>query len=166
MSAAYLIRPVEPADADELGRLHVRVWREAYAGLIDAGLLAALSPERSAARFRRAADSGDTDSFRFRVAQRVADGVLAGFVSAGAPRDDDPPAVIELTSLYVDAAHRGTGVARKLTASVLGESPAYLWVLEGNQRAIAFYVKLGFRLDGVSKWDLRHEATDLRMVRA
>ena len=29
------------------------------------------------------------------------------------------------------------------------EVPAYLWVIEGNERAVAFYRRHGFELDGV-----------------
>jgi ribosomal protein S18 acetylase RimI-like enzyme len=43
----------------------------------------------------------------------------------------------------------GTGVAQALMAEAIGDRAAYLWVVEGNDRAIAFYRKHGFDLDGV-----------------
>ena len=33
----------------------------------------------------------------------------------------------------------------------LGDSPAYLWVLDGNVRAIGFYERHGFAFDGATK---------------
>ena len=41
-----------------------------------------------------------------------------------------------------------SGIAQALVARVLGDRPAFLWVLEANPRAIAFYKKLGFVPDG------------------
>lgn len=71
----------------------------------------------------------------------------------------------ELMALNVLAAHHGTGVAQQLMAATVGDRPAYLWVLRGNNRAITFYCKVGFELDGVSKDDVHLDCTDLRMVR-
>ena len=33
----------------------------------------------------------------------------------------------------------------------IGTAAAYLWVLDGNDRAIGFYERQGFRFDGSSK---------------
>ena len=40
----YEIRPADVTDAPSLGRAHVRIWQEAYAGLMDADYLAGLDP--------------------------------------------------------------------------------------------------------------------------
>lgn len=48
--------------------------------------------------------------------------------------------------------------------AAIGEEPAFLWVLDGNQRAIAFYRRHGFELDGVTKMD-PVAGLELRMVR-
>lgn len=165
MTDGYLVRPVTVADADELGHVHVQVWREAYAGKISAEHLAGLRWERSADRFARLAEAGDDDVRRTRTAQHLGSGDLVGIITVGRPRDDDPPVDVELSSLNVLAAHHGTGVARELLDSALGERSAYLWVLDGNERAIAFYRKMGFTVDGVTKRDDRLEALERRMVR-
>ena len=52
--------------------------------------------------------------------------------------------------------------------AAIGESPAYLWVAEGNPRALAFYLKHGFRPDGKRgqlppEWE---SLPEFRMVRA
>jgi len=39
------------ADADELGRLQVEVWRQAYAGLMPPGYLAGLDPKAFAEKW-------------------------------------------------------------------------------------------------------------------
>ncbi|GAA1188548.1 GNAT family N-acetyltransferase [Nesterenkonia xinjiangensis] len=69
----------------------------------------------------------------------------------------------EVKALYVLAEVYGTGVGHALLTSGIGEDPAYLWVLAGNDRAIAFYARQGFRLDGATKSD--PVGTEKRMVR-
>lgn len=52
--------------------------------------------------------------------------------------------------------------------AAIGDSPAYLWVVESNPRALAFYVKQGFRPDGKRRqlppeWE---SLPEFRMVRS
>ena len=66
-------------------------------------------------------------------------------------------------ALYVRAEVYGTGLGHDLLVAAIAEEPAFLWVLEGNQRAIDFYRRHGFEFDGTTKTDpvgLEH-----RMVR-
>ena len=63
------------------------------------------------------------------------------------------------------ADHHGTGWADMLMAELVGDRPTYLWVLESNQRASAFYGRYGFVTDGATKL---HEPTgrvEVRMLR-
>ena len=93
------------------------------------------------------------------VAERA--GELVGFACQGPGRGE--PGGLELYALYTRAAWWGTGLGTALLAGSLGDLPAYLWVLEGNARAIAFYEKHGFRLDGGVEDE--EEGRHLRMVR-
>lgn len=68
--------------------------------------------------------------------------------------------------LNVLAAHHGTGLADLLLAELVGERAAYLWVLDGNARAQAFYRRHGFAVDGATKPHPPTGTTELRMVRA
>ena len=52
LPSGWTIGPLVPADCDELGQVHMDVWRDAYAGVMPADYLAGLSSERSAARWR------------------------------------------------------------------------------------------------------------------
>jgi GNAT superfamily N-acetyltransferase len=80
-------------------------------------------------------------------------GRLVGFSSTGPGRDDPaeglPP--LELMGLYVRASTYGTGVGFALLQEAIGDADAYLWVLDGNERAIGFYERQGFRFDGATK---------------
>jgi ribosomal protein S18 acetylase RimI-like enzyme len=123
-------------DADRVGEIWSSAWRDGHLGLV---------PDELAAVRTNA-------SFRARAEQRAGemtvaevDGLLAGFVLVV----DD-----EVEQVYVDAAHRGTGVAaalmreaeRQVRAS--GRREAWLAVVAGNARARAFYERAGWRDEG------------------
>lgn len=158
----YAVRPAAVADAPVLGRIHVRIWREAYAGLLPAEHLAALDAAKGARRWRERLAEPEAGTTAL---VGTCDGQVVGFVVVGPGRDEERPVGTELRVLNVLAAHHGTGLAARLLTAALGGRAAYLWVLEGNERAAAFYRRHGFAFDGGRK---RHEptgATELRMVR-
>lgn len=157
-----ILRPLTSADAAELARLHVAVWRATYRGLMSDDALATLDPDRFEQGWRKtfATPMPPTVIGAFDEASSA----LVGWICVGAARDADAPAEVELWVLNLDPAWHGAGVARDLMARGLGDRPAYLWVVEGNDRAIAFYRKHGFELDGEAR--LEDEGNrDLRMVR-
>jgi GNAT superfamily N-acetyltransferase len=155
-----VIRRGVPDDAEALAHLHLDVWDDAYTGLMPQGIL---------------------DGRRAKVTERVerwvdilgqerptwlaedADGLI-GFSGAGPARDNDVDIDLELYALYVRAAYYGTGVGFALFEQAVGDRAAYLWVLAGNHRAIGFYERQGFRLDGTE--DEHDEGLHVRMVRA
>jgi RimJ/RimL family protein N-acetyltransferase len=63
----------------------------------------------------------------------------------------------------VRASAYGTGVGHALCEAAIGSDPAYLWVLDGNERAIRFYERQDFRFDGATK--LEEFGLERRMVR-
>lgn len=162
MTTEYTIRQPRLEDADQLGEIHVRIWREAYAGLIVQRYLDELDPARSAERWRTML--ADEDDAVVRLVGVTGDQVV-GFINAGPARDEDPPTPLELRAINVLASHHGTGLAHRLVTEALGDSAAYLWVVDGNDRAMTFYRKFGFELDGGTKVDERLEATEHRMTR-
>lgn len=163
---AWHITPLALEDCDELGGVHVQVWREAYAGIMPADHLAGLSAERSADRWRetvRVLSEGRTTA-RTLVA-RDATGRIVGFASAGPSRDEDPAAAWELYAINLLSRTHGTGLADELINRVVGDGSATLWVAEGNTRARAFYARHGFAVEGARR---SHEDTgtpEVRMIR-
>ena len=93
------------------------------------------------------------------------DDEVVGWANASTGRDADGPRDLELEGLYVLEAHHGTGVGQALVDAVIGDRPAYLWVLADNPRAQAFYRRNGFTPDGASKFDELWQVTELRFVR-
>ncbi|WP_253182714.1 GNAT family N-acetyltransferase [Arthrobacter sp. SW1] len=95
-------------------------------------------------------------------------GVLVGMALAAASNDDDAPCGLELQLIYALRRVHGTGVGQALLDAVIGKEAAYLWVLEDNPRAQAFYRRNGFVPDGKreilpEEWE---RLPEIRMVRA
>jgi ribosomal protein S18 acetylase RimI-like enzyme len=141
------IRLAEVADAERLAPLHLRVWQEAYTGLVPEHILDRRAAEPLEAR---------VDRWRGRIAAPsettwvALDGDEAvGFAESGPDRDGSGE--LELSALYVRADRYGTGLGHRLLVTAIGDRPARLWVLDGNERAIAFYRRHGFVLDGRSR---------------
>lgn len=155
--AEVVIRPGVPDDAEPLTHLHLDCWDEAYTGLVPQHLLDARRVDVASrvARWRTNLANGATH-----VAVRA--GGLVGFVSAG-PGRGERPVELEVWALYARAAVWGTGVGHALLRTAIGDHPAYLWVLDGNDRAIRFYERQGFRADGAT--EVEAEGLHVRMVR-
>lgn len=160
----YDLRTLTPEDADVIAPAHVQIWRDTYSGLLAQSVLDGLDVERSIQRWREWLGSNEPP--RVLGAFDRATGEFAGWICVGAARDDDPPAPTELCVLNLVTSHHGTGLAHELVRRELpDEEPAYLWVVAGNERAIAFYRKHGFELDGATKVQDDEGNVDLRMVR-
>jgi GNAT superfamily N-acetyltransferase len=154
------IRRAVPDDAEALGHLHLDVWDDAYTGLMPQGILDDRR-EKADERVERWRDILGQEKPTW-VAED-ADGLI-GFSGAGPARDNDVDLDLELYALYVRAAYYGTGVGFALFEQAVGDRAAYLWVLAGNDRAIGFYERQGFRLDGTE--DEQDHGRHVRMVRA
>jgi GNAT superfamily N-acetyltransferase len=157
------LAPPRVEDAEALTDLHLDVWEEAYADLVPASLLAERRAGRAqrVERWRGIIASGSSDT----LLAWSTEGRLLGFVSTGGGRDspDDGLPPLELMALYVRAEVYGDGLGHALCEAAIGSSPAYLWVLEGNERAITFYERQGFRFDGATKSE--DVGLERRMVR-
>ena len=125
-----------PADAHAVAQIWHAGWPDGHLGHVPEDLVAVRTEE----------------SFHRRAAERVADTVVAEIGSAVAGFTmvvDD-----ELEQVYVDASHRGSGVADALLADAeariraTGHSRAWLAVVAGNARARRFYERRGWVDDG------------------
>ena len=149
-------------DADEMALVHVTVWREAYAGLMPADHLAGLDPTAFAASWRRRL--ADPVPGVHTWVSRDEQGIC-GLVTAGSARDEDAPTPEELYAINVLRRAHGTGLARALLRQAIGDRAAYLWVLDGNLRAEAFYRRHGFTDEGGRKAEPGTGVTEIRMCR-
>lgn len=162
----FTIRDPEPADASAIAELHVATWREAYAHLLPEAFF---SDEYIAGRHRMWEHvlTHPREDVSIRVAER--DGVIVGFAWAGpsiAAEGVQPPCDRQLYAIYISAAQYGSGVGQALLDAALGTQPAVLWVAKENPRATSFYLRNGFRFDGVEQIDPHAPLiTDARMLR-
>lgn len=160
----YVLRQATPDDAEAIVLMHTLAHEECYPHLLSAAFFAARRdaiPERVTRR-RNHLDVEDP-----RVIAVDANNDVVGFADAGPGRDEDGPVPLELYSIYILARAQGFGLGAALVGATIGEAPAYLWVLENNVRAQAFYRRQGFRPDGKRgllppEWEALPE---MRMVR-
>ena len=161
----YVLRQATPGDAEAVVLMHTLAHEECYSHLLSPAFFAARRqavPERVARR-RNHLDVEDP-----RILAVDANNEVVGFADAGPGRDEDGPVPLELYSIYLLGRAQGMGLGTALLGAAIGESPAYLWVLEDNVRAQAFYRRLGFRPDGrrgvlPPEWE---GLPEMRMVRA
>lgn len=151
---AASITPLRPTDAAVIAPLHVRLWHAAYTGLLPQERLDGISLAHRTSMWERFAaeheEHGRTaDGVVVHVA-RDEDGTPIGWAAVGPARQEDAPRAEELWALYLAQEHWGSGLASELLTAALGERPAYLYVLQGNARAIRFYQRHGFTLDGAA----------------
>ena len=148
-----LLRPAEPQDAMAVATVHVRSWQAGYRGLLPDSCLDSLRAEDRAARY----DFTHSDTANPYTIVAVETGQVLGFATTRQCPDADSRDYGELAALYVDPDywHRGLGVALMSAARgrmvQTGFQKALLWVLAGNLRAESFYLKDGWRRDGVER---------------
>ncbi|SFR31994.1 Acetyltransferase (GNAT) family protein [Microbacterium azadirachtae] len=154
-------------DAHGIALVHVASWRNAYRGLMPNDVLDALSVEQRENGWRRIISAPNATG-RTVVADR--DGEIVGWASFGPGRDEGASEQGELRGLYAHPTEFSTGVGHALISAVEialredGFASAYLWVLDGNDRAARFYESHGWNEDGTVKLDERQTMT-LRELR-
>ena len=158
-----LVKPLE-TEAELRGKayVHCRAWKEAYAGLVDQAFLDGRTEEMSRQSAQRAFENG-VSTFVAKDGDRV-----VGFVDCGRYRGEDLRDTGEIYALYVLREYYGRGLGWALMDHALDALRDYrqiaLWVLSGNERAIRFYRRIGFDLDGEKQiLTLGTPVTDLRM---
>jgi GNAT superfamily N-acetyltransferase len=152
-SVKMSVRRATVEDADRIAAVHVASWRAAYPGLLPDDLLAGLSVERRAGEWRRWLAAGGERSFTLLA---EIDGEIAAFCTLAMPTRDEGEAadVAEIPALYADPRFFASGVGTVLIDAAVeamrehGHNKAILWMLEGNERAAAFYERRGWHRDG------------------
>ncbi|GAA1982116.1 GNAT family N-acetyltransferase [Microbacterium pumilum] len=162
-----VVRRAVPADASGIGRVRVEAWREAYTGRMPQSILDGMDVEQ-ATEFWRSVIAGDPPYDEGETWVAEVDGAIGGFASSGPSADEGAVAGRpHLYALYVLAEHYGSGAGQMLLDAAIGTAAATLWILEDNPRARAFYVRNGFRPDGIVKDDDQwgDPVREVRMVR-
>lgn len=144
MNPNITIKPMQTAEeADGKAYVHWKAWHETYSGLIDTDYLAKHTLEKCKAVALRASDT----VFVAKDGERV-----IGFVGFGAYRDKSVTDLGEVYGIYVLKEYQKQGIGYALMNAAVEGLSGYvkiaLWVLHGNEKAISFYKRYGFRFDG------------------
>lgn len=126
--------------------VHYKSWHETYSNLVDAEYLKTVTFERcEEIAYRR------TDNF---IVAKDGDKVI-GFVGYGAYRGNTLPEHGEIYAIYVLRDYHGKKIGFELMNAAFEQLVDFqkiaVWVLKGNDRAINFYEKYGFRFDGTEQ---------------
>ena len=155
-----IIKTMEtPEEIEGKSLVHWQTWREAYDDLLPAKFQEMMTLERCRFFSQKYPDN----------TLIAMDGMkIVGFISYGNFRDETIQAG-EIIALYVLKDYYGKGIAQKLMTEALTTleqfSEIFLWVLKENKRAIAFYQKMGFTVDGQEQiLELGKPVNELRMV--
>lgn len=162
----YRIREAAPADVRPALEMKLEAWRQAYSQVRGQDFFDFHHQQLDAQITWW--ERGLAGGAQFWIAEDAAGRIIG--VAGGTPvidEDRDAGVDIELGMLYVLQEYYGSGLGAHLLEVVLGQRPALVWVLQGNERAMAFYRKHGFEADGTSEeltgsWQ---GLTELRMVR-
>src|SRR5262245_38487009 len=145
MSAPFLLRPARPDDVEAIAGLHALSWQRTYRGMMTDEFLdhRALPNRRQVWHDRLHADNRDQ-----LVSVVEQSGGLVGFICAYAHYDPRWGSYID--NLHVSYEWHGHGLGRALMRSagrwLVETAPGagvYLWVMDANASARAFYDHLG-----------------------
>lgn len=148
-SGQLVFRPAAAEDAEAVARLHADSWRHHYRGAYsDEFLDGDVAAERLEVWTERLAAPGRSTAT---ILAEEGDHVL-GFVHV--VLDDDPEWGSLVDNLHVTRPRKRRGIGRALMAEAAhavlahGGGGVYLWVLEQNTDAQAFYAARGGRCNG------------------
>lgn len=143
-----MVRAAEPSDAEAIERVARASWRDTYRDIFEPAFIDDfLARNYSRESLVRAAETAATrPGSEFLVAER--DGQIVGYLEFGEGRRGP-----ELTRIYADPAHYGSGVGSALLAElhrrIEGRVESYvLDVHSRNERGRAFYDRSGFVIVG------------------
>ena len=141
------IRAANPTDAGSVARVHIDTWKTAYAGIVPAKYLAALSYRARESWWADILSTGHpTTSSLVAETER---GEVVGFATGGPESEGNLTYRGELYSIYLLEQYQRQGVGRRLVSALAqhllvdGIGSMLVWVLEDNHPACQFYESLG-----------------------
>jgi GNAT superfamily N-acetyltransferase len=156
--ADVAVRPARPEDVEEIAQIQLDTWRFAYASLLPAGALDAMTPQLAQGAWRDAVLH--PPSPRHRVLVALEGSTRVGFAAVlpaddVEPGDPEPQTTMSISALVVQPrwGRRGHG-SRLLAAAVEhgrgdGMTRATVWIPEQDNASREFYVSAGWAPDGL-----------------
>jgi ribosomal protein S18 acetylase RimI-like enzyme len=149
------LRSATHSDASAIARLHANSWRFAYRGALNDEYL---DSEADDDRLNFWEEKLGSPAPNQNVLVLVDGACLIGFASVYV--DDHPEFGSFLNNLHVAEDRLRLGCGTRLMSAVQDccsqsspASPVYLWVVDSNQRAQAFYSRFGATFRGTDRWE-------------
>jgi ribosomal protein S18 acetylase RimI-like enzyme len=144
-----IVRPARVEDALPIATIHVEAWQVAYRGIVPDEFLNTLSIEHRRAGWQQILNAREASTWV------AADGdTVLGWISAARCRDaDTSQSTGEIWAVYVGPSHWSKGAGRALCSVAeqelrkSGFTDITLWVLKDNERALRFYLSIGYARD-------------------
>ena len=147
------IRKVQQGDANALAYIQTESWKAAFAGILDAEILAKCTNiDRATAMYQGLLDENKGNGYLLTV-----DGESHCIAYWDAARDPEFVGKAELICIHSLPDNWRKGFGSQMMDLVLmdikksGYSEVVLWVFRNNLRARAFYEAKGFALKGIAK---------------
>jgi GNAT superfamily N-acetyltransferase len=167
------VRPARPDDAGEIGRIQVETWRTAYAEILPAPVLDAITVEDAAASWDVAI--AEPPGPRHHVLVALEQEWRVGFAALGPAEDletDDPEpeTTLALAVILVEPRWGRRGHGSRLLAAAVdharadGMTRAVAWIPEGDTASREFLISAGWAPDGLAR-ALDTGAGELREIR-
>jgi len=140
----YLIKEMESEEEiNGKAYVHYKTWHETYTNLVDFAYMEGVTLEKCITIAHKWPENI--------LVAKDGDKVI-GFVGYGAYHDDTLPGHGEIFAIYVLEEYHGLKVGYALMNAALDKLSDYnkiaVWVLKGNDKAIHFYERYGYRFDG------------------
>jgi GNAT superfamily N-acetyltransferase len=165
------VREARAGDVPAVAAVHARAWRAAYADLLDAATLAALTPEALEAGWRAAITA--PPSPRHAVLVALSDDLVIGFAAVAPSEDADAGAGDgELVALAVDPAHQRAGHGSRLLSAATdrlrddGFTAVATWTPDADAPRRAFLASAGLAEDGATRAYAGQDLTEVRYAAA
>jgi Acetyltransferases len=139
------IRLMKSEEAEDVSHIYAKSWKSAYKGIVPQTYLDSIPELRWAPIILKST----ADSYVL-----LEDGKLIGTSSIGPSRDETMGGWGEIVSIYLLPEYFRMGYGKSLFTFDVNElynrgfRKIFLWVLEKNRAAGAFYEKMGFAKDG------------------
>lgn len=149
-----MIRAATDSDIPRIAEIHTDAWIEAYSDIISPEVMGSVTVEARAHTWTKWFQDTEQD---LHVLER--NNIIVGFnrVAPSHESSSELTTYGELTHIYQDPAHIGSGVGNELFEHATqfiersGRSGMFLWTLEKNRRARRFYERHGMTADGPRK---------------
>lgn len=167
----FTIRPATKADIPVLSHIHVAGWKDSYDGIVDQEFLDNLTEEQRAADWKKWFSDGTMQT----LIAEDGSGKPCGFISFGKLRTPIPGGSpirplysAEIYAIYILPGCQRLGLGRQMMRAAaiklreMRHRSVSLWVLEKNEKAVAFYKKCGGQRCG--KKDIEIGNTKVREI--